>query len=291
MSDRQRLTTVIGTYPHTAPLKSGAVTSERVALDFVEFDPVWDGFKYMVREQRYDLCEMAAVTFLLAKAHGKPLALLPAAMIGRFQHAYAIYNADRGVLRPQDLAGKRVGIRSFTTTTGAWIRGILANDYGVDLDSIDWVTFEDPHVAEYKDTTERAPAGKSIVPMLLAGELDAVLGERSDDPRVRPLFGDPRAEARRWYTRHKVVPINHLMVMRTRDVTTNPEMVREAYQLLLKGKRLAGAPTDGPDPLPFGIEGNAPALELIAEYVHQQGLVPRRFTIDEIFQETRNLVS
>ena len=103
--------------------------------------------------------------------------LLPAAMIGRFQHPFAIYNAAKGTLAPADLNGKRVGIRSFTTTTGAWIRGILANDYGVDLDSIDWVTFEDPHVAEYKDTTQRAPEGKKILPMLLDGELDAVLGE------------------------------------------------------------------------------------------------------------------
>ena len=75
------------------------------------------------------------------------------------------------------------------------MRGILANDYGVDLSSIKWVSFEDPHVAEYKDTTERAPAGKTILQMLLDGEIDAALGETSTDPRLRPLFGDP---AKRW---------------------------------------------------------------------------------------------
>jgi hypothetical protein len=139
----------------------------------------------MIRDDKYDVSEMAVVTYLLAKAHGKPLALLPAAMIGRFQHPYAIYNASKGPMTPADLKGKRVGIRSFTTTTGAWIRGILANDYGVDLDSIQWVTFEEPHVAEYKDTTQRAREGKKIVPMLLDGELDAVLGESSDDPRIK----------------------------------------------------------------------------------------------------------
>lgn len=291
MPDLKPLTTVLGTYPHTAPLKSGAVTSQRVTLDFVEFTPVWDGFKFMVREQKFDVCEMAAVTYLLAKAHGKPLALLPAAMIGRFQHPYAIYNAAAGSLRPQDLNGRRVGIRSFTTTTGAWIRGILANDYGVDLDSIHWITFEDPHVREYEDTTERAPPGKSIVPMLLAGELDAVLGETSNDPRIKSLFGDPRAEAERWYARHAVVPINHLVVMRSADVASHPDAVREVYRLLCEGKRLAGAPASGPDPLPFGIEANRPALEMIAAYIHQQRLVPHRFTIDEMFAETRHLVS
>jgi 4,5-dihydroxyphthalate decarboxylase len=290
MPDRKTLKTLIGTYPHTAPLKSGAVRSDRFDLAFTEIVPVWDGFKGMIREDRYELSEMAVVTYLLAKAHGKPLALLPAAMIGRFQHPYAIYNATKGEMSPADLNGKRVGIRSFTTTTGAWIRGILANDYGVDLDSIEWITFEDPHVAEYKDTTKRAPEGKKIVPMLLDGELDAVLGETSSDPRVKPLFGDPQAEAQRWYAKHKAVPINHLMVMRSADVAADPGTAREAYRLLLEGKRLAGAPPKL-DPLPFGIGANRASLALIAEYVYQQKLIPRRISVDEMFAETRDILA
>ena len=245
---RKTLKTLIGTYPHTAPLKSGALRSDRLDFEFTEVVPVWDGFKGMIRDDKYDVSEMAIVTYLLAKAHGKPLALLPAAMIGRFQHPYAIYNASKGPMTPADLKGKRVGIRSFTTTTGAWIRGILANDYGVDLDSIEWVTFEEPHVAEYKDSTQRALAGKQIVPMLLEGELDAVLGESSGDPRIKSLFGDPQAEAQRWYAKHKVVPINHLVVMRAHDVAADPDSAREVYRLLREGKRLAG-PASAPDPV------------------------------------------
>src|ERR1700746_3147728 len=142
----------------------------------------------MVGEQAFDVCEMAIVTYLMAKAYQKPLVLLPATMLGRHQLAYAIYDGERGVLSPGDLEGRRVGIRSFTTTTGAWLRGILANDYGVNLDKVHWVTFEDPHVAEDKDTTERAPPGKKIVEMLFDGELDAVIGDKSADPRAKPLF-------------------------------------------------------------------------------------------------------
>lgn len=288
MPRSKKLKTLIGTYPHTAPLKSGAVKSDRIDFAFTEIVPVWDGFKGMIREDRYDVSEMAVVTYLIAKAHGKPLALLPAAMIGRFQHPYAIYNASKGTMRPSDLNGKRVGIRSFTTTTGAWIRGILANDYGVDLDSIEWVTFEDPHVAEYKDTIQRAPAGKKIVPMLLDGDLDAVLGESSNDPRVKSLFGDPQAEAQRWYAKQKTVPINHLVVMRTGDVTADPDTAREVYRLLLEGKRLAGTPAS-PDPISFGIEANRPSLALIAEYAYQQKLIPSRISVDEMFAETRDI--
>jgi 4,5-dihydroxyphthalate decarboxylase len=286
---RKTLQTLIGTYPHTAPIKSGAVKSDKIDFDFTEIVPVWDGFKGMIREDRYDVSEMAVVTYLIAKAHGKQLALLPAAMIGRFQHPYAIYNGSKGAMKPSDLNGKRVGIRSFTTTTGAWIRGILANDYGVDLDSIEWVTFEDPHVAEYKDTTKRAPAGKKIVPMLLDGELDAVLGETSSDLRARPLFGDPAAEAKVWYAKQKAVPINHLMVMRTADVKADPETTREVYRVLLDGKRAVGMPPNS-DPLPFGIEANRASLKLIAEYAYQQKLIPNRISVDDMFAETCDIL-
>ncbi len=286
---RRTLKALLGTYPHTAPIKSGTLRSDRFDLEFADIVPVWDGFKGMIRESKYDISEMAAVTYLIAKAHGKPLALLPAAMIGRFQQPFALYNAERGPLSPADLPGKRVGIRSFTTTTGAWLRGILANDYGIDLERIRWITFEDPHVAEYHDMTVRAPAGKKILTMLLDGELDAVLGESSSDPRLRCLFGDPAAEARRWYEKHRLVPINHLVVMRSEDVAADPETAREVWRLLCEGKRLAGPPPD-PDPLPFGIEANRAGLALIAEYAFQQALIPRRISVDEMFAETRAIV-
>jgi 4,5-dihydroxyphthalate decarboxylase len=287
---RKTLKMLIGNYPHTAPLKSGAVSSDRFDIDFIDINPVWDGFKGMIREDLYDVSEMAIVTYLIAKAHGKQLALLPMTMTGRFQHPYAIYNSTKGTLTPADLIGKRVGIRSFTTTTGAWIRGILANDYGVDLDSIEWVTFEDPHVAEYRDTTKRAPVAKKIVPMLLDGDLDAVLGETSDDPRVKPLFVDPQAEAKRWYAKHKTVSINHLVVMRSADVAADPETAREVYRLLAEGKRYAGPPAT-PDTISSGIEANRPALALIAEYAYQQQLIPQRISVDDMFKETRELFS
>src|SRR3954464_1723841 len=185
--DRLKLKAVLGSHPHVQAVKSGELRSNRFDLDFIEYTPTNTAFKPMVREQAFDVCEMAIVTYLMAKAHGKPLVLLPAAMLGRFQHSYALYNPARGTLGPSDLEGKRIGIRSFTTTTGAWIRGIRANYYDVDLDKIRWITFEDPHVAEYVDTTERAQKDKKILQMLLDGELDAVLGEAPDNSKLKPL--------------------------------------------------------------------------------------------------------
>src|SRR5476649_1129736 len=202
-----RLRTLLGDHACTAVLKDGSIKSDLVAFDFAEVSPTNKGFKPMVREQAFDVSEMAIVTHLMAKSFDKPMVLLPSVVVARFQHAYALYNARLGTLTPAGLNNKRVGIRSFTTTTGAWLRGILANDYGVDLNSIDWVTFEEAHVAEFKDTTKRAPAGKQIVQMLLDGELDAVLGENVERPGLKPLFPDDAAEQRFWLAKHKVMPI------------------------------------------------------------------------------------
>jgi 4,5-dihydroxyphthalate decarboxylase len=283
--DKLRLRAVLGSHRHVETVKTGALRSDLFDLDFTEFAPTNAAFKPMVREQAFDLCEMAVVTYLMAKAHGKPLVLLPAAMVGRFQHGYALRRADGNTLAPTDLEGKRVGIRSFTTTTGAWMRGILANDYGVNLDRINWITFEDPHVAEYIDRTERAPQGKTIIQMLKDGELDAGLGETSSDPALQPLFVDPAGEAARWYSRHGVVPVNHLVVVTEALAASRPNVVRNLYELLKRGKADAGPPGT-PDLLPFGVEANRKQLALMIDYCVQQSLIPRSIAVDELFDDT-----
>src|SRR5262249_53282104 len=145
------LRVALGDYPHTAQLKQQQIASDLVALDFDAVQPVFKVFGRMVRESAFDVSEMAIVTYLQAKSHGKPLVLLPAVMMGRFQHNCMLYNAERGPITPSDLGGRRVGARSFAQTTGVWLRGHLQNDYGVDLGRVHWVTFEDAHVAEYRD--------------------------------------------------------------------------------------------------------------------------------------------
>ncbi len=232
-----RLRTLLGDHPGTSALKKGSIKSDLVEFDFVDYSPTNKGFKPMVREQAFDVSEMAIVTYLMAKSFGKPMVLLPNVVVARFQHGHALYNAKRGTLKPSDLNGKRVGIRSFTTTTGAWLRGILANDHGVDLNSIDWVTFEDAHVAEFKDTTKRAPAGKQIVQMLLDGELDAVLGEKVEHADLKPLFADVAAEEKAWFAKHGIVPINHLVVVKLGLSKEHPDAVREVHRLIAESAK------------------------------------------------------
>ena len=285
------LRTLLGDHPGTAALKRGALKSDSVAFDFVDYSPTNKGFKPMVREQAFDVSEMAIVTCLMAKSVGKPMVLLPNVVLARFQHAYALYHARSGRLTPRDLNGKRVGIRSFTTTTGAWLRGILANDYGVDLDSIDWVTFEDAHVAEFKDTTKRAPAGRQIIQMLLDGELDAVLGEKSEHPDLRPLFPDAGREEQAWFAKHGVVPINHMVVVKQSFSKSDPSAVAEVFRLLVESKKAAGLPKPGEiDGFTLGVEACRKALEMAILYAVQQRLISRPFTVEELFDDnTRRL--
>ena len=281
-----RLRTLLGDHACTAALKDGSIKSDLVEFDFVDYKPTNKGFKPMVREAAFDVAEMAIVTYLMAKSFDKPMVLLPNVVLARFQHAYALYNAKLGMLKPADLNNKRIGIRSFTTTTGAWLRGILANDYGVDLDSIDWVTFEDAHVAEFRDTTLRAPAGKAIIQMLLDGELDAVLGEKVDRPGLRPLFPDAAAEEQAWFAKHGVLPINHMVVVSASLSKNHPEAVREVSRLLRESAALAlaGAPR-------FSDDEMRRSLELIIRYIAQQGLIPRAYAVDELFDDlTRTLI-
>jgi 4,5-dihydroxyphthalate decarboxylase len=281
-----RLRTLLGDHPGTAALKNGSLKSDLVTFDFAAYSPTNKGFKPMVREAAFDVAEMAIVTYLMAKSFDKPMVLLPSVVVARFQHAYALYNAKLGTLKPADLNNKRIGIRSFTTTTGAWLRGILANDYGVDLNSIDWVTFEDAHVAEFRDTTARAPAGREIVQMLLDGELDAVLGEKVDRPGVNPLFPDAAAEEQAWFAKHGVLPINHMVVVSASLSKNHPDAVREVLRLLRESAALApaGAPK-------FSDDEMRRSLQLIIRYTAQQGLIPRAFAVDELFDDlTRTLM-
>ncbi|MGP0092177.1 MAG: hypothetical protein ACLPKB_19795 [Xanthobacteraceae bacterium] len=294
-SNRMTLHTMLGNYPNTMALKRKELASDLVDFDFVDVKVANTLFKPLVREAKYDLGELAIVTYLQAKAYGKPYALIPAVVVGRGQHHTIAYNPERGPLSPADLAGRRVGIRAYTVTTAVWVRGILADEYGVDLDKVRWISFEDPHLAEYHDPlfVERAPAGKTMAQMLLDGELDAaVVGDNLPDPRLKQLIPDAEAAARRWAERNGGVPINHLFVIREQIAQTRPDVVKEVYRLLGESKRAAKLPASGTalDPLRFGVEPNRRSLEIIIDYAFRQGLIPCRYTVDELFTDlTRGL--
>jgi 4,5-dihydroxyphthalate decarboxylase len=165
-------------------------------------------------------------------------------------------------------------------TTGAWIRHILSEDHGVDLSKIRWVTFEEAHVAEFRDppNVERAPAGKEIKAMLLAGELDAaILGDSAPDPRLQPLIADPEAAGKKWSEKHRAIQLNHLVVVKN----SMPEKTaNEVYQLLVDSKKAAG----NPPMLPHGLEANRHNLDVAIDCAYKQKLIGKRFSVEELLR-------
>jgi 4,5-dihydroxyphthalate decarboxylase len=272
-----RLKTLLGDYPVTQPLKSGQVASSSVEFDYADVKVPNTAFKRVVRDLEFDVAEIAIVTYLMARAHGKPLVLLPAVLFGRFQHPYLVSVND---LSPKALEGKRVAMRSYSVTTVTWLRGILSDDFGVDLGKVKWVTFEDAHVAEFRDPpgVERAPPDKTPLGMLLAGEVDAAIlaDPLPKDERLRSVIPDPAAAAADWQKRNKALQINHMVC-----VKKGLEVSQEVFRLLQESKNLGAK--DSPTS-PFGIEENRRNLEIAIDYVYRQKLIPRRFTVDELFE-------
>lgn len=262
---------LLGDYPVTRYFK------EKAPLEFADVKQAHTAFKRVVRDLEFDVAELAVVTFLLAKAHGKPLRLLPAVVMSRFQHPFLVTAKNLG---PNDLEGRRVGQRSYSVTTATWIRGMLQQDYGVDLARIQWVTFEEPHVAEFVDppNVERAPAGKDMTQMLLSGELDAaIVGERPTGDRLKPVIPDPDAAAQAWRRKYGAIQVNHMIAVKN---TVTREQSDDLYKLLLESRKAAGSPEMNP----FGIEENRRNLEIAIDCMYRQNMIPRRYAVDELFE-------
>src|SRR6476659_462756 len=190
-----RASIVLGDHSHFAPLRSGEVAPEGLELEFVDIEPTNRAFAPMLREGRYDISEMAITVFLQAVDVGKPVSLLPVVAVGGFHHGSIYCNPAIGVSAPGDLAGRRVGVRAYSQTTGLYVRGVLAEEYGVAAADVTWVTTEGSHVAEYDDPANVERTDGSLLGLLERGEIDAaILGPgREPTPWCVPLIPDAAA--------------------------------------------------------------------------------------------------
>lgn len=285
---RLALRTAIGTYPHTGALWDGRISSPLVSLDFAEVKPINRAFAPMVREQRFDVSEMAIATFFQARAYGKPLVLLPVVLASRFQQSALLCRANSDIAHPRDLIGRRVGVRAYSQTTGLWLRGILADTHGVQPQDVRWITFEAPHVVECRDPpwVERAPPGKDLLGMLRAAELDAVIvgNDVPDDPTLRTVCSDPESDADAFWKAHRFVPINHLVTVGAELAQSRPDVVLELVRMFREAKAAAPSPSGARDPYPLGRAALQPAIDLALRYAAQQSLLPRHLRTDEIWE-------
>jgi 4,5-dihydroxyphthalate decarboxylase len=270
-------------------IKDGRVTSSLVSLNCCGPKVAHNGFKDLLRNDKFDASELAIVTYLQAKAYGKPWVLIPAPVHGRQQHHCAGYNIEFGEMKPKDIEDRLVGVRTYAQTTGLWIRGILQHEYGVDLEKVTYLTVDEGHLAEYRDppNCRRLPAGSDIGAMMLKGEVAAALmgNDLPKDPRVRTLIPQPHEAAQKWFEREGIVPINHLFVVHADIAKRQPEVVREIFRMLVDARKLAPAEAVKDLP-PLGYEANRKGIDLAIQWAFEQKIIPRRFNVDELFDDT-----
>ncbi|WP_284741619.1 hypothetical protein [Amycolatopsis sp. RTGN1] len=287
------LRTVLADYPHTTPLKNGDVVSPSVRLDFHTVKPVHKAFAPMVRDEAYDLSELAVVTALQAIAYGRPVVLLPVVVASRFQRGCLIAHASRPVA-PDDLAGRRVGVRAYTQTTGMWVRAHLTEDFGLAPRDVQWITRDLAHVREYQDPdhVEHGIGDAALVDLLREGRIDAtVLGnDLPEGDEFVPVIPDAVARDTEWWQRNGFMPVNHMVVAGKSVTGRDPGAVREAYGLLRRADATVTRPAGTPSPTLFGFERLRRPLEIIIDACVEQGLLPRELDVDEVFAPAREVL-
>jgi 4,5-dihydroxyphthalate decarboxylase len=301
------LSAVTRTQGANAALKAGAITPRGAVFDFVEVPVLPQGFRRMVRNLEFDVSEMAVTTYLVAKAHGVRFTALPVFLVRGFHHGALQVNRMAGVSGPGDLEGRRVGVsRGYTVTTGVWARGVLADEYGVDLDQVTWVLSGDEHVREYRPPANVVPMqpGEDLQGLLASGDVAAAIGAGADHPHVVPLIADAEEAGLRALRRDGFHPINHLVVVRDELLEAHPDLAESVFGAFAQAKRgyverlRAGAITDpdatdrlnlavmettGADPLPYGLEPNRAALEKLLDLALAQHILDVRPDLDTLF--------
>ncbi len=308
-------------YDRVRPLIDGSVAIDGVAPVFMTLDPEEIFFRAF-RHAEFDIAELSLSSFTVRTARGdNPYVGVPVFPSRAFRHSGIYIRTDRGIRAPTDLRGRKVGLAEYQLTANVWIRAFLADDFQVEPASIQWVRggIEKPGRPEKIAITlpqgvsvTEAPAGRSLSELLLAGEIDALIGPRTPsvmtaaDPRVGWLFADPRSAAIENYRRTRIFPIMHLIGVRKTLVEQHPWLPSAVLKAFEQAKAVAFAKLAdtsagkvmlpfvdqqlleaqelmGQDFWPYGVDPNRRCLEYFLQQHHKQGLSDRLMTIAELF--------
>lgn len=318
MSSKLHLTFATGDYESIRALKEGSVRPDGIELTVLT-DMTSDTRHWrMLRNREFDIAELSMSNYLMAKYTGLPFTAIPVFLHRRFRHGFIFLNTNKGIKKPADLIGRRVGLRNFQATANLWIRGILEHEHGLPHRSVHWLKQDEEEVdwtpPADLDIQHIAP-GKSVEKMLMEGELDALIHPEiiqpilAKDQRVNRLFPNYRDLEIDYYKRTGIFPIMHTTAIKQEIVDKNPWVAINLMQAFEESKKAAYKRMENPrivplawfrcfleeqeellghDPWVYGLgEINRNALETLMQYSREQGLLGRKMSLEELFINTQ----
>jgi len=314
MPKKLNLSLACGDYEIIRPLLKGKVEVDGVDLTILtDMDSATRHWRFL-RNNEFDIAEVSGSSYLAARDNDWPFRAIPVFLHRRFRHGFMFINTGKGIAKPADLKGKKIGVKTLMTTAVLWMRGILQSEYGVPLNSIEWVAElnNDVDVSLPPDIKYKLlQKDQSIETMLAEGELDAVFHSDfiepfvAKDPRVARLFADHKAEEMAYYQRTGIFPIMHVTGIRKALADEHPWLAVNLFRAFNEAKTIAikrmvnprivplawyraaweeQERVLGPDPWQYGLtDNNRKNLETLAGYSHEQGLIRKRPPLDELF--------
>ncbi len=311
----------IAEFPHTKAIRDGRIPIEGVAAEFVKVEPQIAAFRRMCRDVEFDVCELAATTYIVARAYGAPFVALPIFVMRMFHHSGMLIRPDSGIRTPKDLEGKKVGVRAYTVTTGVWARGVYVDEYGMDNSKVTWVVDDEEHVTALKlpENVIHCAKDSSLVEMMAKGELSAGFSGNAgvgragaptegwnnksipaaNYPELIPNAAELEAD---WYKRTGIYPMHGTIVVKDEILKEHPWIAKSLSDAFERAKNewlaelnagKGDTPNDkkyrnlmkivGDDPLPYGMEANIRSIEALEKIAANQRLIPRRMSISELF--------
>ncbi|WP_256761962.1 ABC transporter substrate-binding protein [Cohnella sp. WQ 127256] len=312
-------------YDRTQALADGSVKANGIELNVLKLPPDEIFFRMMQNEE-FDMSELSVSSYLIAKDRGTPrFTALPVFLSRTFRHSSIYVHRDGGILSPEQLRGKRIGVPEYHVTALVWVRGLLQYEYGIHPSELDWywggvdtprrkperVSIELPNDIRL---TAIAPE-QTLNQMLQDGQIDAIISPRAPAGFLQPsgkivrLFEDYAAIEKQYFQKTGIFPIMHVVVVKDEILQRNPWAALSLYHAFVQAKEKAYdnlhqigslrvtlpwlaeevASTEqlmGRDFWPYGIERNRTALDALISYSHEQGLIHRKHPLEELFAKS-----
>jgi 4,5-dihydroxyphthalate decarboxylase len=314
-----KLKIAIADYPHTVAIKNGTIPIEGVEPEFCTITPQIAAYRRMVRQEEFDVCELAPTTYLIARAVGANFIALPIFVTRHFHHGGLLVRPDANIHTPKDLEGKKVGVRAYSVTTGVWARGIFIEEYKMDSSKVTWVVDDEEHVTQLRlpENVIHAPPDRSLFSMMQSGEISAGFaanagigrsgapggGWKTEDTSAFPdMFKNPAALEADWYHRTGIYPMHATIVVKDAVLRDHPWVAKSLFDAFSRAKAEwlttlhsgdAQTASDqkyrkltdivGPDPLPYGMAKNLATIEALQETALKQKLIPHVMPIETVF--------